>query len=61
MTAPAGLVTVFVQKLRLAVKQVSLGSDNVFGEDGGAQQLGTVTGSVEAGYVVELAVPVLSA
>jgi protocatechuate 3,4-dioxygenase beta subunit len=40
------------------LEQVSLESDNVFGEDGGAQQLGTVTGSVEAGYVVELAVPV---
>ena len=43
------------------LEQVSLGTDNVFGEDGGAQQLGTVTGSVEAGYVVELTVPVLAA
>jgi protocatechuate 3,4-dioxygenase beta subunit len=40
------------------LQQVSLDSDNVFGEDGGARQLGTVTGSVDAGYVVELAVPV---
>jgi hypothetical protein len=37
---------------------VSLESDNVFGEDGGAQQLGTVTGSVDEGYVVRLTVPV---
>jgi protocatechuate 3,4-dioxygenase beta subunit len=42
------------------LQQVSLESDNVFGEDGGARQLGTVTGSVEEGYVVELAVPVAS-
>ena len=40
------------------VAQVSLTSDNVFGEDGGARQLGTVTGSVDEGLVVELAVPV---
>jgi protocatechuate 3,4-dioxygenase beta subunit len=38
--------------------QVSLEGDNVFGEDGGARQLGTVTGSVDAGYIVELATPV---
>ena len=40
------------------LQQVSLASDNVFGEDGGARQLGTVSGSVESGYTVELAVPV---
>jgi protocatechuate 3,4-dioxygenase beta subunit len=38
--------------------QVSLQRDNVFGEDGGAQQLGTIEGSAEAGYTVTLAVPV---
>jgi protocatechuate 3,4-dioxygenase beta subunit len=40
------------------LQQTSLESDNVFGDDGGARQLGSVTGSVEAGYVVELVVPV---
>ena len=43
------------------LQQVSLQTDNVFGDDGGAHQLGTVTGSVDAGYVVELAVPVPAA
>ena len=37
---------------------VSLGSDNVFGDDGGAGQLGTVTGGVSGGYTVTLAVGV---
>ncbi|MER7279179.1 intradiol ring-cleavage dioxygenase [Dactylosporangium sp. NPDC000244] len=36
------------------LKQVTLDSDNVFGNDGGALQLGTVTGSVSAGYAVAL-------
>ncbi len=40
------------------MQQVSLDSDNVFREDGGARQLGTISGSVEAGYTVELAVAV---
>jgi protocatechuate 3,4-dioxygenase beta subunit len=40
------------------LSQISLQSDNVFGDDGGAHQLGTVAGSVEAGYSVQLAVPV---
>lgn len=40
------------------LQQVSLDSDNVFGEDGGTRQLGTITGSVDAGYIVELATPV---
>jgi protocatechuate 3,4-dioxygenase beta subunit len=43
------------------LQQVSLQTDNVFGDDGGAHQLGTVSGSVDAGYVVELAVPVPAA
>ena len=40
------------------LSQITLQSDNVFGDDGGAHQLGTVTGSVDAGYAVQLAVPV---
>lgn len=42
------------------LQHVSLRTDNVFGDDGGAYQVGTITGSVEDGYVVELAVPVLT-
>jgi protocatechuate 3,4-dioxygenase beta subunit len=38
--------------------RVSLTSDMVFAEDGGAHQLGTISGSVTDGLVVELAVPV---
>jgi protocatechuate 3,4-dioxygenase beta subunit len=38
--------------------QVRLASDNVFGDDGGAQELGRVTGSIDAGLTVELTVPV---
>ena len=38
--------------------QVSLASDNVFGEDGGALQIPTVTGSVDAGYAASLVVRV---
>ena len=38
--------------------QVSLQNDNVFGDDGGATQLGTVTGDVGNGYTVALAVRV---
>jgi protocatechuate 3,4-dioxygenase beta subunit len=41
--------------------QVSLESDNVFGEDGGARQLGTISGSVADGLAVALTVPVASA
>jgi protocatechuate 3,4-dioxygenase beta subunit len=37
---------------------VSLERDNVFADDGGATQLGTMSGSVADGLVVELAVPV---
>jgi protocatechuate 3,4-dioxygenase beta subunit len=37
---------------------VSLEGDNVFGEDGGVQQLGTVSGSVTDGLAVSLVVPV---
>jgi protocatechuate 3,4-dioxygenase beta subunit len=38
--------------------QLSLSSDNVFGDDGGASQLATVTGSASSGYTVSLAVGV---
>lgn len=40
------------------LSRVSLSADNVFGDDGGASQLGTVTGSVAEGYTVALAVGV---
>jgi len=33
-------------------------TDNVFGDDGGEHQLGTVTGDADGGYTVELTVPV---
>ncbi len=38
--------------------ELSLASDNVFGDDGGVHQVGAVTGSVEQGYTVTLTVPV---
>ena len=38
--------------------RVSLASDNVFGDDGGVHELGTVSGNVAAGLTVALAVPV---
>jgi hypothetical protein len=38
--------------------QVSLDNDNVFGDDGGATQLGTVSGDAASGYTVTLAVRV---
>jgi protocatechuate 3,4-dioxygenase beta subunit len=41
--------------------QISLATDNVFGEDGGVRQLGTVEGSVAEGLTVTLVVPVASA
>jgi protocatechuate 3,4-dioxygenase beta subunit len=40
------------------LSRVSLDGDNVFGDDGGASQLGTVTGDVGSGYTVALAVGV---
>ncbi len=40
------------------LSQVSLNSDNVFGEDSGALQLGMVSGDVTSGYTVTLAVGV---
>ncbi|MBG0567960.1 intradiol ring-cleavage dioxygenase [Actinoplanes aureus] len=38
--------------------QLTLATDNVFGEDGGASQLATVTGDVGSGYLVALTVGV---
>jgi protocatechuate 3,4-dioxygenase beta subunit len=40
------------------LSRVSLTGDNVFGDDGGASQLATVTGDVASGYTVRLAVGV---
>lgn len=40
------------------LSQITLTSDNVFGDDGGAHQLATVTGDVESGYVATLTVPI---
>jgi protocatechuate 3,4-dioxygenase beta subunit len=40
------------------LSRVTLQDDNVFGEDGGASQLGTVTGDVTSGYTVSLTVGV---
>lgn len=40
------------------LSRVTLRSDNVFGDDGGASQLGTVSGDVTSGYTVSLAVGV---
>ena len=40
------------------LSRVSLSGDNVFGDDGGAGQLATVTGDVASGYTVRLAVGV---
>ncbi len=40
------------------MSQISLATDGVFGDDGGAHQLGTMSGTVANGLTVELAVPV---
>ncbi len=40
------------------LSRVSLSGDNVFGDDGGASQLATVTGNVTSGYTVRLGVGV---
>jgi protocatechuate 3,4-dioxygenase beta subunit len=41
--------------------QVSLTSDNVFGDDGGIHELGTITGDASSGMTVALTVPVRKA
>lgn len=38
--------------------QMSLETDNVFGDDAAAQQVGAVAGSVSAGYTVKIDVPI---
>jgi protocatechuate 3,4-dioxygenase beta subunit len=40
------------------LSQISLSSDNVFGEDGAALQLATMTGDAGAGYVATLVVTI---
>ncbi len=40
------------------LSQMTLASDNVFGDDGGVHQLATVTGDTTAGYVATLTVPI---
>ncbi|RSM53878.1 intradiol ring-cleavage dioxygenase [Actinoplanes sp. ATCC 53533] len=40
------------------MSQVSLATDNVFGDDSGVTELATVTGSVAAGYVAKLAIAI---
>ena len=40
------------------LEQISLSSDNVFGDDDGVHQLATVTGSIADGYRAVLVVPV---
>jgi hypothetical protein len=42
------------------LRQVSLTTDNVIGDDGGVHELGTITGTTATGYTVQLAVPVTS-
>lgn len=43
------------------LSQVSLETDNVFSDDGGVHELGTVTGSAADGFSVQLTVPVTAA
>ena len=40
------------------LSQVTLATDNVFGNDSAAHQVATVTGSVDAGYVAALTAPI---
>jgi hypothetical protein len=41
-----------------AMSQVSLATDNVFGDDSAVTELATVTGSVADGYVAELTIAI---
>jgi protocatechuate 3,4-dioxygenase beta subunit len=43
------------------LRQVTLQTDNVFGDDGGIHEIGTVTGDVTNGMTVTLTVPVTTA
>jgi len=40
------------------MSSLSLATDNVFADDGGVRQLGTITGDISNGYLVSLTVPV---
>ncbi|KAF2777757.1 intradiol ring-cleavage dioxygenase [Streptomyces sp. OM5714] len=40
------------------LSQLTLKTDNVFGDDGGVHQLATMSGSVEDGYTAKLTVPI---
>jgi hypothetical protein len=40
------------------VSQLTLATDNVFGDDGGAHQMGVLTGDLTKGYVATLTVPI---
>jgi protocatechuate 3,4-dioxygenase beta subunit len=40
------------------LSQITLATDNVFGDDGGVHELGAVTGDVTSGYTVSLTAPV---
>jgi protocatechuate 3,4-dioxygenase beta subunit len=57
-TCTAVYATTGYEQSAANLDQVSLASDNVFGDDGGVRELGRVTGSIDAGLTMELAVPV---
>ncbi|MCM4083469.1 intradiol ring-cleavage dioxygenase [Paractinoplanes hotanensis] len=57
-TSEAVYATAGYESSVTALAQVSLDSDNVFGDDSGALQLGAVTGDVANGYAVALTVKV---
>ncbi|MFE5258855.1 intradiol ring-cleavage dioxygenase [Streptomyces coelicoflavus] len=40
------------------LSQLTLKTDNVFGDDGGVHQLATISGSAKAGYTAKLTVPI---
>jgi hypothetical protein len=46
---------------RTVLPKLTLETDSVFAEDSAARQLGTMSGSIESGLTVELAVPVRAA
>ena len=57
-TCDAVYVTSGYEKSISTLAQVTLNSDNVFGDDGGVLELVTVTGDVTNGYTMKLTVPV---
>lgn len=57
-TADAVYATSGYEQSVTNLSKVSLSSDNVFGDDGGASQMPTVTGDVTSGYALALAVKV---